>query len=163
MKKSERRMILVLIIITIVVIAILVKVRNGKNSNDPGNVNAGNNQTAVSGEFFEVLDDGSKKNTSNKLSETKKFENFEISNIQLTEKEGDTLLLADVKNIGEARAEDTLIQITLLDKEGKELITYDGIISAVDPQGTVQLSAAIAMDVVNAYDFSVKKAEIVQE
>ncbi len=163
MKKSERRMILILVIITIVVIAILVKVRNGKNSAEVENGNSDNNQTAVSGEFFETLEDGTKKNTSNKLAEVKKFENYEISNIQLTEKNGDTLLLADVKNMGEARAEDTLIQITLLDKEGKELVTYDGIISAVDPQGTVPLSAAIAMDFANTYDVLIKRAEIVPE
>ena len=154
---------LILIIITIVMIAILVKVKNSQNSAGSEGGNADNNQTAVSGEFFEVLEDGTKKNISNKLSEVKRFENYEIANIQLTERDGDTLLIADVKTIGEARAEDTLIQITLLDKEGKELVTYDGIISAVDPQETVQLSAAIAMDFANTYDFSVKKAEVVQQ
>lgn len=156
MKKSERRMILMLIIIGIIIIAILVKVKNGKTNENPINEEQQNEQIE---EFVEVSEDGTKVNKSEKLAETKTFENYEISNIQLTENEGQSLLLADVKNIGDAKTDVRLIDITLLDKEGNEITTIGGIVGEIEPGQVVQLNSSATADFANAYDFTIKTAE----
>lgn len=167
MKKSERRMILGLIIGAIIIIVVLVNLRN-KNDNTDDVV--GNDDTVVEpggeqqpqeemGEFVELLDDGTKLNVSDKLAETKTFSNYEVSNIQLTESNGQSLILADVKNIGDTKADVVLIDITLLDKEGNEIVTIGGIIGDVEPGQTVQLNSSATTDFSNAYDFTIKVSE----
>ena len=155
MKKNEKRMILILIIVAVIIIAVLVKARNSKNSEELADANNVVENT-VQEEFVQVLDDGTKLNTSDKLAETKTFGNYEVSNIQLTEQDGQSLILADVKNIGDTRAEVALIDITLLDKEGNEIITIGGIIGDVEPGETVQLNSSATTDFANAYDFTIK-------
>ena len=160
MKKSERRMILILIIVAIIIIAVLVKVtKGGDNENVNSATENGTNVDVQNEEFVEVLEDGSKLNTSDKLSETKKFENYEISNIQLTEQNGQSVILADVKNVGEAKANMALIDITLLDKDGNEIAKIGGIIADVEPGETVQLNASATTDFANAYDFTISRTE----
>lgn len=162
MKKNEVKMILILILVAIIIIAVLVKVRDGKasvseNGNSNGTVETENAEET--GEFVQVLEDGTKLNTSSKLAETKTFGNYEVSNIQLTEQNGQSLILADVKNIGSAKAETVLIDITLLDKSGNEITTIGGIIGDVEAGETVQLNASATVDFANAYDFSIKVTE----
>ncbi len=165
MKKSERRMILVLILVAVIVIAVLVNVRNKNNDaddvvdNSSVAENGGEKPNEEIGEFVEVLDDGTKMNTSDKLAETKTFSNYEVSNIQLTESNGQSLILADVKNIGTTKADVVLIDITLLDKEGQEIVTIGGIIGDVEPGQTVQLNSSATTDFSNAYDFTIKISE----
>ena len=157
MKKSERRFILILIIVAIIIIAVLFNIRNGKQKEKVENEPVVEN--TVSEEFVEVLDDGTKLNVSDKLSETKTFGNYEISNIQLTENNGQSLILADVKNIGDTKSEVVLIDITLLDKDGNEIVTIGGIIGDIEPGETTQLNASATTDFANAYDFSIKISE----
>ena len=135
MKKSEKRMILILIIVAIIVMAVLVNVKSKKGNDDVGDNQdiAGAGENVVQNEeFVQVLEDGKKLNVSDKLSETKTFGNYEVSNIQLTEENGQSLILADVKNTGEVKSEETMIEITLLDKEEKEIVTIGGIIGAIE-------------------------------
>lgn len=163
MKKSERRMILLLIIIAIIIIAVLVNIRNKKNSggNDDIINNGGDDvgQEQIVEEFVQISDNGEKVNTSEKLAETKTFSNYEVSKIRLTEKDGQSTILADVKNIGSTKSEVVLIDITLLDKEGNEIVTIGGIIGDAEPGATVQLNASATTDFANAYDFTVKISE----
>lgn len=162
MKKNERRMILILVVIAIVVIAVLVKSRTSTNQGAAqGNKNNGGQTSQTTEkkekeEFVDVLDDGTKKNKSDKLTETKKFGDYEVSNVQLTESNGQSLILADVKNISDKKTELTLVDITLLDKEGKEITTIGGILGEAEPGATVQLNASATADFANAYDISIK-------
>lgn len=161
MKSNEKKMILILIVVAIVIIAVLVKVRNSKTSSEVI-VDNNSNQTAVTDsteKFVEVLDDGSKLNVSDKLSETKTFQNFEISNIQLTSINGESQILADVKNTGSTKTEVTFIDIVILDKDGNEITTIGGIIGEVEGGETVQLNASATTDFANAYDFEIKATE----
>lgn len=159
MKKTERRMILILIIISIIIIAILVKVTNkkvteGENANQPME-----NEQGQIEEFVEVLEDGTKVNTSSKLSETKTFAHYEISNTKITQKEGQSYLVADVKNIGETKLDVALVDITLFDKEGNEITTIGGIIGDTEPGQVVPLTPSATTDFANAYDFTIKVLE----
>ena len=165
MKKNEKKMILLLIVVAIIIIAVLVRSKNNSNGNVVNSNNNNNNPsnpiadtTTEKEEFVQVLDDGTKLNTSTKLSETKTFGNYEVSNIQLTEQGGQSLILADVKNISDAKTDVALVDITLLDKDGNEIITIGGIIGDAEPGETVQLNSSATTDFSNAYDFSIKIA-----
>lgn len=162
MKKNERRMILMLVIIAIIIIAVLVKVKNGRKAQAGENgTNAGTSigQNGEPEEFVNLSEDGTKVNTSSKLSETKKFENYEISNIKLTAKDGQSLVLADVKNVGEAKTDVTLINIKVLDKEGNEITTIGGIIGDLEAGATTQLNASATADFANAFDIAFEKSD----
>ena len=154
MKKKERRMILLLIIVGILMITVLANLRSKRNSE--GNKSAG---VKNRGEFVEVLEDGTLRNISEKLAEVKTVDYYEIANTKLTVQDGQTLIMADVKNIGTEKVDVKSIKITLLDKEGKEIKTVDGIIGNIEPGQTVPLSIAHKDDFANAYDYTLKIVE----
>ena len=106
-------------------------------------------------EFVSKQDDGSQLNTSNKLKEERKLDGLEISNITLRENGGITTLLADVKNTTGAATPQKNVKVTLLDKEGNNIIDLSGIIDAMESGETVKLNVSVTSDLSNAYDFTI--------
>ena len=150
MKPKEKRMILILLVILVIAIIIFVANKNKKDENTV----EGNN---VVEEFVQVLEDGTRLNTSTKLKEMKKFEGLEFGNIQLTNSNGQSVLLADVKNTTQAETRLMLVNVTLYDKNGNELGTVGGIISPLKPGESKQFNTSMTIDYANAYDFKVTK------
>lgn len=148
MKAQEKRMILILIIVSILIITIVWCVTRNKETEVVESTNKE--------EFVEVLEDGTKLNISDKLNETKRVENFEIGNIQLTDRNGVSVLLADVKNVSETSTDWTIITITLIDRIGNTIQEIEGVIKDLQPGETTQLNAATSADYANSYDFKVK-------
>lgn len=149
MKKNEKRMILILLIIlAIVIIAVVV----GKNKGNKENTD----ENQVKEEFVQVQEDGTKVNISSKLAETKTVGAYKIGNIQLTTKDNQSILLADVENVSSSATEMKMIEITLLDKEGNTLETVPGVVKQLQPGETAQLNAGITEDYANSYDFKVE-------
>lgn len=161
MKSNEKKMIFILIVVAVIIIVGLTKVKNAKSTNEIISSDVPNqNQVTNSVESYaEILDDGSKLNVSDKLSETKTFKNFEISNIQLTAVDGQSRILADVKNVGASKSEMTFIDIVILDRDGNEITTIGGVIGEVEAGATTQLNASATTDFANAYNFEIKAAE----
>ena len=149
MKKKEKKMILILIIVSILIIGVIWLVTRPKKEKIVEN--------EVVEEFVQVLDDGTKLNISSKLQEEKTINGLKIGNIQLTEKNGQLVLLADVTNPTEKDSEIFLIDIILYDKTGKEIATVPGIVSPIKAGGKTQLNAGITEKYANAYDFKVVK------
>lgn len=152
MKKKEKRLILILIAILVVVLIIGLFIK--KNRNEENGVQSQQN-TATDEKFVQVLEDGTKLNKSSKLNETKNVEGIEISNIQFTYKDGQTVLLADVTNNSGKAIDMTLLNIKLLDEQENEIITIGGIISPMQVGETTQLNASMTMDYANAYDVEI--------
>ena len=150
MKPKEKRMILILLVILVIAIIIFAVNKNKKDENTA----EGNN---VVEEFVQVLEDGTRLNTSTKLNEMKKFEGLEFGNIQLTNSNGQSVLLADVKNTTQAETGLMLVNVTLIDKNGNELGTVGGIISPLKPGESKQFNTSMTIDYANAYDFKVTK------
>ena len=148
MKKKEKRMILILVIISILIVGIIwIATRPKKEKTEENGVE----------EFVQVLEDGTKLNTSDKLKEEKTVDGLKIGNIQLTEKNGQLVLLADVTNPTTKTSDAFLVDITLYDKTGKELTTVTGVIIPIKPGESTQLNAGITEKYANAYDFKVVK------
>ena len=148
MKKKEKRMILILVIVSILIVGIIWGVTRPKKEKVEEN--------GVE-EFVQVLEDGTKLNTSDKLKEEKTVDGLKIGNIQLTEKNGQLVLLADVTNQTTKTSDTFLVDITLYDKTGKELTTVTGLIIPIKPGESTQLNAGITEKYANAYDFKVVK------
>ena len=151
MKKKEKRLILVLIAILVIVLIIGLFIKKNKNKENE----IQNQNTATDEKFVQVLEDGTKLNKSSKFNETKNIDGIEISNIQFTYKDGQTVLLADVINNSGKAVDMTLLDIKLLDEQGNEIIAVGGIISPMQVGETSQLNASMTMDYANAYDVEI--------
>lgn len=153
MKKNEKRMIGVLVLITIIVIIVAIVVGNNNKKEEV-------EENKVEEEFVNVLEDGTRLNKSDKLHETKTFDEMEISKFQLTEKDNVTLLLGTVTNTSSSNKGGYPVEITVVDKEGKEIITVDAFLGELKAGESTQLSTSATFDYANAYNFSIKKKEI---
>lgn len=151
MKKKEKKMLIILIIVAIAIIAILWFIARGGKESKQEETNQ------VKEEFVQVQEDGTKVNISNKLKEEKELDGLKIGNIQLTEKDGQLTLLANVTNTTSQDVDAFFIDIILYDKEENEIDTILGLVSPVKAGQTVELKAGITEDYANAYDFKVVK------
>lgn len=152
MNKKEMTIVGIIILIFLVVIGFLLSSRKS-NVEDINN----NQIEEIENEFTQNLSDGTKLNTSTKLKETKKIDNIEIKNAQLTNKNGKSVLLAEVENKGNNKTEVTLINIILLDKQGNEIAKVPGIIAPLNPGEKKQLNTTMQEDYTNIYDYKVEK------
>ena len=152
MKKNEKIMILVLLVILVVAIIIFATRGNKKVENNENTV-VENNTTVE--EFVQVLDNGTKLNTSTKLNEAKEVNGLKFENIQFTEQNGQSVLLADVTNNTGKATDMTLVDVILLDKNGKEIVTLGGVISPLQPGAKTQFNTSMTFDYANAYDFKI--------
>ena len=148
MKNNEKKVLAVLVAITIIVIIIFIATREKKNETVEEN--------KVEEEFVEVLEDGTKLNTSTKLNETKYVNGLEFGNIQLTMQNNQSVLLADVKNNTGKASSLTLVDVTLLDKEGNTIVKVGGIIGPLQNGESTQFNTSMTLDYANAYDFKVE-------
>ena len=152
MKKKEKRMIAILLVILVIAIIIFAISKNKKNDNS---TNTETENNAIVEEFVEVLEDGTKLNTSTEFNKTKEVNGFKFENIQFTEQNGQSVLLADVTNNTGKTTDYTLVDVTLLDKNGQEIVTLGGIISPLQPGAKTQFNMSSTLDYANAYDFKI--------
>ena len=152
MKEKEKRGLLILILVAIAIITTLAIITNRKGKE----VNSDSTEeNKVVEEFVQVLEDGTKLNTSTKLSETKTVDGLKIGNIQLTMQNGQSVLLADAENDTGKDIDIMLLDIILLDKNGNELTTIAGIVGDLKAGEKQQLNSSVTSDYANAYDFRV--------
>ena len=163
MNNNEKRWIILLVavlVIAIVLIVVLVEVK-GKNEEIRGEKEQVEEPKTLLNEekYTTELNDGTKINTGEEFNSSKMYGNLEISNIQFTEKNGMTVLLADVTNKGSTTNENEVVKITIVGEDGEELSTTKPIIGKVEPGETVQINASITADVSNAKDFTIEPVE----
>ena len=154
MKKQEKRMILILLAVLAIVIIALVINKNAKKENKENKAETANN--TVTEEFVQVLEDGTKLNTSEQLNKTKQVGAYKFENMQLTEQGSQTVLLADVTNTSSSATNMQLLDVTLLDKNGKEIVKVGGIISPLQPGAKTQFNTSMTLDYANTYDFKIE-------
>ena len=100
---------------------------------------------------------GTKVNNSDKLEETRKVANFEITDITLKSINNESNLLAQVKNVGTTDMEDiTEVTITVLNENEEEIAKMQGIIAALKAGETTELNVWTGIDIANAYDIRIE-------
>ena len=163
MKKNEKLLIAVLVIITLVVI-IFAATRSKDNSNENALSNAGTTVTGgdvenleepVVEKYVSTSEDGTKVNTSEALKANKVVNGVEFSDIQLTQKSGETMLTATVKNTGSSASEMFAVDITLIDDAGQDIVTIGGLVAPMEAGATSTFETSMTLDYANSYDFRV--------
>ena len=170
MKKNEKILILTLIIILLIICVLVVR-RNKKtvDYNDISDVVLDEDYfqpetdieeiKAEKPKYLTVLEDGVKLNTSTTLNSNKTVDGLEFSNIQLTYRNGQSVLLAEVKNTGTTATKITLVDVIILDENGGEVGKIGGIIGPLEPGGSTQFNSSTTVDFSNAYDFKIVKSQ----
>ena len=153
MKDSEKKMIIILIIVAVLIIGGILLLTRNRRSEEPA---GGNETNEPVEEFVQVLDDGTKLNTSEELHKTKMLDGLEISDLQLTERGNETVLLGTVRNTTDA-VQTSVFNITLIDKTGSEITTLQAYIEGLQPGASTELNVSTTLDYANAYDFRVSK------
>ena len=114
-------------------------------------------ENVVKEEFVQQIEDGTKVNVGSKITEDREVEGLRFTNIQLTEKDNQSTLLADVENDTEKDISDyTNLDITFLTKDGQEIITVKGILVPLKAGEKTQLNTSLLQDVANAYDMIIR-------
>lgn len=145
-RKKKNKKIIVFIIIVLILIAVVVLIVNKDNKKV---------EDKKEDSYIEETEDGIKVNKSSKLNEAKLVNGLLISNIQLTEKDGMTTLLADVTNKNEEKTGFKKLTIILLDENGNEISSMTAFISEIESGKTTQLNASTTSNYIKAYDFKV--------
>ena len=153
MKDSEKKMIIILIIVAVLIIGGILLLTRNRRSEEPA---GGNETNEPVEEFVQVLDDGTKLNTSEELHKTKMLDGLEISDLQLTERGNETVLLGTVRNTT-STVQTSVFNITLIDKTGSEITTLQAYIEGLQPGASTELNVSTTLDYANAYDFRVSK------
>lgn len=151
MEKKEKQLIIIIIAIavSIAIIYMIAKSINKSSENKK-------EQNVIIEQYVQNLTDGTKINTSAKLNEEKSFQGLKISNIQFTNRNGKTELIADVENNTTEDTEAMLVDVILYDKEGKQIATMSGRISPIKKGEKKQFSTVSVLDHTDAYNFELK-------
>lgn len=102
-----------------------------------------------------------KQNISNKLLEERNYLDLRISDIKLESdaSTGVTTFMAMVENMGDSTHGEELVRIILLNDEGIEFATIDGVIGELKKGEKTELASYTGTDLANAYDFRIEKAQ----
>ena len=144
-KKINKKRILTIIVCLAVIVAIVMVVKNNKKESTVGKTH------------YEILEDGIKLNVSEKLMDNKEFENFKLTNIQITRVNEVTTILADVVNNGKEKNRGFAVSVKFVDDQGKEINTVIGYIPEIEPGETRELVMLSTDDVSEAYDFEITR------
>lgn len=158
MRENEKVLIIALVIITIVVIVFAVsrKSGDGVNSNvNPAQGTGAGTPIAEEEKYVTTTEDGTKVNTSDALATNKTVNNVEFSDIQLTERGGETLLIATVTNKGTTANQLFAVDITLIDENGQDITSITGLVAPMEAGETATFETSTTLDFANAYDFKV--------
>ena len=159
MNSNEKRW--VILLVAVLAIAVVLIVGLGMNGNKQNTSIGGQSQTqGTTG--TQTGDENSnyatRVNTNEDFNSTKIYNDLEISNIQLSENNGTSVLLADVTNKGDNTHEQETVKITIVGEDDSET-TVNAIIGTIEPGETIKLNTSMTADVVNAKDFKIEAGE----
>lgn len=164
-KEKGKNLFLKIVLIAIIVgiiVFIIMNIVKSKNSKEGVGQNYQSEsqqveENAVKEEFVQLTDDGMKVNVGSKITDDKEVNGLKFTNVQLTEKDNQSTLLADVENAtGKELKDYTNLDITFLTKDGQEIVTIKGILTPLKSGEKTQLNAGLTQDVANAYDIRIK-------
>ena len=159
MNSNEKRWVILLVAVLVIAVVLIVGLSMGKNKQEQAQ--GAQMQSGTSMQQGNNGDNGNaspRVNTNEGFNATKTYNNLEISNIQLSEANGSTVLLADVTNKGDSTHEQETVKITIVGEDDSE-ITVNAIIGTIEPGETIKLNTSLSADVVNARDFKIEAGE----
>ena len=160
MEPNEKKMIFILILILIIVLTIFFITRNNKGKTADNISMEQGTQAQEKGSHSDMLSDGTRINNSEKIAETKYVDDIEISDIQLTEKDNVTELIANITNTSDKNEDGFLITITLFDDKQNEIGKFNDVfVHALKGKESSNLSTSglFGNDYVDAYELTITK------
>ncbi len=172
MKKKGKIIIFVVIIVLIVVaIAIGIYKNNVKQSNESVTSGETENNISEQNEITEESKEDTHESESEEIKlteieapdskkeipETKKFEKYEIDNLTLYLKDGESTLIGKIKNTSEEVTPEIKINLTFTDEKGEEIITLGAVIVEMEPGTETELNTSVNTDITNATDFTITR------
>ena len=161
LKKKKGAILALVLVLLIIAVIIFAVIRSNSGDDDTevsdSNTSTDSEETEDAGEYATYLSDGTKINTSSKLNETKTLGGLEITDIQLTESDNATQLLATVTNTSDETDGGYVAIITLLDEDGETLVELRAYIPELEAGEDTQLNTSAGFDYANAYDFTIEK------
>ncbi len=158
MNSNEKRWIVLLVAVVLIAVILIVVLttRKGDNENVVQNAPAGQEEVVNEEKYTTELDDGTKINTSEEFNSAKTYGNLSISNMQFTESNGVSVMLADVTNNGSTAHEPEIVKVTILGDNNEVITEIKPVIGKIEPGETIKLNASITADVANARDFKIE-------
>ena len=158
MTRDEKRWIILLVAVLLIAIFLIVGLIKSRDVvKEEIKQNENKIEQVRNEEYVEILDDGTKVNTSNKLRENKQFNGLKINNITIEEKENETILEAEITNTTNKAQGDYAIYLKIKDDKGKEIKKIAGYINHIEPNEKTKLKIKTSYDFANAYDFEIEK------
>lgn len=143
-------------LILIMIVVLCIKSSN-KNKLEQQKASENNTQLEDYVTSFEKIGSDVKVNNNEDLAKPKTYNNVEMSNIKFTSQNGNSVLVADVKNIGEIKHEKEIITLSIIGSDDTEIATLDTILTDLEPGETKQLTVLATADIVNAKNFIIKE------
>lgn len=143
-------------LILIMIVVLSIKSSN-KNKLEQQKASENNTQLEDYVTSFEKIGSDVKVNNNEDLAKTKTYNNVEMSNIKFTSQNGNSVLVADVKNIGEIKHEKEIITLSIIGSDDTEIATLDTILTDLEPGETKQLTVLATADIINAKNFIIKE------
>ena len=151
MKPKEKRMILILVLITIIMFVILMVVRNnGKNNNLTNN-----GQATQAG--LVKQENGTKQSVSSKLKEAKKIDNLDVTNINITEKNGEATITANITNNTNSNVKEFPIVVKTLNQKGEVIQEVGAYVGTIKAGETRAIHASVSMNIDEIYDVTFQR------
>ena len=158
MNSNEKRWVILLVAVLVIAVVLIVGLSMSGNKQDTTIGQSQTQGTTGTQTGNESSDYATRVNTDEGFNATKTYNDLEISNIQLSENNGTSVLLADVTNKGDGTHEQETVKITIIGEDDSET-TVNAIIGTIEPGETIKLNTSMTADVVNAKDFKIEAGE----
>lgn len=146
MKAKEKKMILILVLITIALILLKIIITNS-NKESKEKVDK-QQQTSI----IEQTENGVKQSNSEKLKETKKLRDLDVTDIQITEENGELTIRANVINNTTNLKNEFPVNVKLLNSKGEVIQELGAYVGKMKAGETRTINASINMDISEIYD-----------
>ena len=133
-----------ILIILFVIIAFLTINNENKTSNEDS-------------KYAKNVNDDIKINTSEELKEEIIFNNLKFSNIELIRKDGMTIFLADIQNMGEEKAKAQVLKISFINENELTIKEVEPHIRELLPNEVYRFSIGMVEDIVDIKKISIKE------
>ena len=149
---QKRWIVLVAVIVMLIIILAIVFSRRGESQNEVTQGEREENEEI----YVTELEEGTKLNTSEEFNNEKRYGNLVISNMQYTEQNGMTVMLADVTNEGSTVHEPEIVTITIYGENNEVITELHPAIGRIEPGETIKINATSTADVANARDYEIR-------
>lgn len=173
MKENKiKNSIIVILIILIIIFTILLVTENTKPKNITIESNLSKNEiysevttevTQGEEKYISHDENGNRINTSTKMQEVKKVEGdatLKVEGITITANNNITQISGKVTNTGEKTDGDCIINLSLKDDTGVEILLVGVYINDIETGGETEFNTVVSTDLANAYSYDATKQEV---